>query len=388
MDHLRDEIAVNSRMAQNLDHSPQNARVSWLAGEQGLNGYGSGLTRQVVLEEPVEILSVGKDAGQTLRLYTPSIWPHGQTYLHKLYHGKDGSAPVVIWGQTKPKMPIFGPKPSLKMVKPEEMQKFVDQVDPGSITVKEDGASTAFDITDRGTTFWSPRISKVTGQRIEYTHKLPELMRLRHDDHPRGRGELMFRRRFLWLPIWKKLSANEIGGILNSNSIRPRDVVPDFMVYSVDRWGGKDVSDIPFHNNRELQAGFAELSRFIRLPKLITRPRANPMWEGIVGIPKGKSLKDGLKLKFWMDEDDWEVESVELGFGPTGQIAGVVWFKSLESGRRFKLGPGQIGSRLQCVHIIHTGSKLIGSVAKVRSRVGHEGRASQFVRWHDSKGSW
>lgn len=384
LDHLRAEVSQGSRMAQNLDHSPTNARISWLKGTHGLKGYGAGETRQVVLEEPVEVLSVGKDAGQTLRMYTPSIWPHGQTYLHKLYHGRNGSAPIVVWGQTKPKVPQFEPKPSLTMVKPEEAYKFLNGVDPTTITIKEDGAAASFDTTEKGTTVWSPRISKETGQRIEYTHKVPELMRLRNQNSSRGRGELMFKRR-LWLPIYRKLGAAEIGGILNSNHIRPRDIIPDFMVYTVDQWDGKDVSDIPFHENRKLQWKLADTNPCIRLPHLV-RFLVNPKWEGVVGVPKGKSLKDGFKLKFWGDTDDWEVESVELGYGPTGRTAGVVWFKSLNSGKRFKLGPGQLGTEAKVLEMISNPTKFVGMVGKVKSRRGHEGRASKLQEWHLDKG--
>lgn len=387
LDHLRDEVAQSSRMAQNLDHSPTNARMGWLKGERGLKGYGAGQTRQVVLEEPVEILSVGKDVGATLRMFCPSIWPHGQTYLHKLYPGKSGSAPIVVWGQTKPKVPVFEPKPSLVMIKPEEVEKFLKRVDPTTITVKEDGAATSFDTTDKGTTFWSPRISKETGQRIEYTHKLPELMRMRHDAHPRGRGELMFRRRMLWFPIWRKLSAAEIGGILNANHIRPRDVIPDFMVYSVDKWNGKDVSDISFHENRNLQLELADANQFIRLPRIV-QFWLNQNLEGVVGVPEGKSLKDGLKLKFWGDTDDWEVESVELKYGPTGRTAGVVWFRSMSSGKRFKLGPGQLGTEKRVIEMMTNPKRFIGMVGKVKSRRGHEGRAAKLREWHLDKGVW
>lgn len=389
MDHLRDEITTNSRMAQNLDHSPQNARVSWLASEQGLNGYGSGLTRQVVLEEPVEILDVGSDAGQTLRMFCPSIWKHGQLFLHKLYPGKSRGSSIIIWGKLKTKDPKFEDRLNLRNVKPEHHRRFMARVDPATITRKEDGAGTHFDTGNRFTTFWSPRVSKETGHRIEYTQKLPELMHVNHPAKPRGMGELLFRKQVWILPIWRRMSVGEIGSVLTSKEIRPRDVRPDFMVYRIDRWDGKSVIDLPFFDNRALQEEFAELSQFIRLPELVRGAvRVRRSWEGIVGVPPGKGIREGLKEKFWGDEDDWEVESVALEFGPTGRTAGVVWFKSLSSGRRFKLGPGQLGTEAKVLEMMNDPKAFIGMVAKVKSRRGHEGRASKFDEWHLDKGVW
>ena len=389
MDHLRGEVAGNSRMAQNLDHSPQNARMSWLAGEDGLKGYGSGLTRQIVLEEPIEVLDVGDDAGQTLRMFCPSIWRHGQLFLHKLYPGKSKGSPIIIWGKLKTKDPKFEDRLDLTDIKPKHHNRFMARVDRKTITRKEDGAGTHFDTGNRFTTFWSPRISKETGHRIEYTHKLTELMHVTHPAKPCGMGEMLFRRRVWIFPIWRRMNIGEIGSVLTSGKIRPRDVRPDFMVYRIDRWDGKSVIDLSFFDNRALQEEFAELSQFIRLPELVRGAvRARRSWEGIVGVPPGKSIQDGIKEKFWGDEDDWEVESVALEFGPTGRTAGVVWFKSLSSGRRFKLGPGQLGSEVEVLKMMNDPKAFIGMVAKVKSRRGHEGRASKLQEWHLDKGVW
>ena len=61
-------------------------------------------------------------------------------------------------------------------------------------------------------------------------------------------------------------------------------------------------------------------------------------------------------------------------------------FKSLESGKEFKLGPGQIGSADKCMELLEAGNHIVGRVAKVHGRDGHEGRASKFLEWHDAKG--
>jgi hypothetical protein len=68
-----------------------------------------------------------------------------------------------------------------------------------------------------------------------------------------------------------------------------------------------------------------------------------------------------------------------------GVPSGVLVFKSLDSGKEFKLGPSQLGNHEVVNELLAKGSELIGRVAKVKSRVGHEGRASVFKDWHLDK---
>ena len=386
---LRKEVNNGSRMIQNADHTVRGAMESWKYGERGIRGYGAGKTRQNVLSEHVEIMSVDSDKGQTIKMYSPTINSDGMLYIHKLYKGDKHKPPVLIWGRIKSRAPMFNGKPNLKPVK--TMSEFVDKVDIKSVTRKYDGASANFKVSPGGVRLWSPRISKSTGDNIEYTHKVPEIFRSVSTRGSIGIGELLFKKKpnILDITTWfnrdRYLSAAEIGGILNSNNIRPRNVVPDLRVYRVDRYNGDNVSGLPFFENRSIQGIIAELSDFINLPELVY-PEFNNNWEGLVAVVPGGDILNGVKIKFWGDSDDWEVESVNLGYGPTGRTAGVVWFKSITSGKRFKLGPGQIGTEQDCIDIMKRPHRYIGRVAKVRSRRGHEGRASKLIEWHLDKG--
>lgn len=362
LSHLRDVISKGSKVPQNLDHSHSNARMEWFNGGKGIDGYGAGKIRQVILEEPVEILSTD---GQTTKVYAPALNKHFNVYFHRL--GK-----VVSVGTLKRDAPELKPKLDLKMV--QNVDEFLKKVDHKTITLKEDSAAAYLVKTPKGTRIFSPRVSKETGKRIEYTGKLPELATQKGNFI--GIGELKFRK-----SDGSYLKAAEAGGVLNSDKVRPESLKPEIFLYRADQIDGKDVSGLDFFANRAIQE--TQTNDFIKLVKLVP-----PDWtdgEGLVGVPPGGSINDGFKKKWQTDPDDWEVISNGLKFGPTGRTAGVVWFKSLESGREFKLGPGQIGTEKRVKEWMALGKGLVGRVAKVNSRRGHEGRASRFVEWHLDK---
>ncbi len=377
IDHLREEILNRSRFAQNLDHSPDNARSSWSSEENGPQGYGQGKTRQVIVEESVEIVFVDeKSDGKTAKIFAPFIWKHGQMYIHKLYPGNDKKAPIVIWGVKKNDNLEFEDRLHLKMVK--DLEEFKRKVDPRTVTRKVDGASAYVVTSKKSSSFWSPRISKETGRRIEYSHKIPELVKVRGFDAI-GMGELLFKRKFdLFNPFQRRMmTAAEIGGILNADSIRPINVIPEFRMYRMDSWNGERVIDLDFWRNRVFQDEWCRATKFANPVELVKDFNTRKDWEGLVG--------SGYKLKFWRDLDDWKVQSIDLKNGPTGKVAGVVWFKSLESDKEFKLGPGQLGTEDFCKSIMENPEAFIGMVAKVASRNGHEGRAAKFSEWHLDK---
>jgi len=373
MEHLRNEVRIGARMPQNLDHSIANAHSQWMGGHGATEGYGAGRTRQMVFEEPVEVIHVDDGPGKTARLYCPGIWKYGQTYIHMLYPGNNKNGiPIVKWGITKPKDPISNDRLDLTKISPEQINKFRERVDPRTVTRKYDSASAHFDSTIKGTTLWSSRISKETGRRIEYTHKVPELSRVVHWANPQGMGELLFKHHGQYL------SAAEAGGILNADKVRPLDVFPDFRIYRIDRWNGQNVIHLDFFANRFLASDFVKPSRIMNLPEF-SEIKKKAGWEGLVGVPEGKSISEGLKIKWVADPVDWEIKDVQLQWGPKGRIAGVVWFKSLESGKIFKMGAGQIGDDKFVLQIMNDPKAFIGMVFKVKSRIGHEGRAAKVI---------
>jgi hypothetical protein len=384
---LKDEISKKSMMVQNLDHSPRNVKMIWFKKERGPSGYGSGPTRQVILDEKVEILKVGTGDGKTTQMYAPSL-NKGILYMHRL---RDvDSSTVVVVGELKHDEPKLKDRLNLKMVNPEELSKFEESVDMSTVTRKYDGASAFYVMGKDGTTLWSPRISKETGMRINYSTKVPEIYRV-HGDPSNGIGELMFKWNYKyshpksWVRNGTYLTSAQIGGILNSNKVRPENVIPDFRIYRVDHWDGEDVSDLPFLSNRNLQEVISKLSYFINVPEL-TRIVFRFDWEGVVGVPPGKSINEGVKVKWWGNENDWEVVSNSLKVGPSGRPAGFVTFRSLDSGKEFNLGPGQLGDTAFNDKLMVMDGQIIGAVAKIKSRLGHEGRASKFVNWHQDKG--
>lgn len=358
---LRDHIAAGKHIPQNLDHSPTNARMQWKSGGKGIDGYGAGKIRQVILEEPVEVFSTD---GETSKIYAPSLNKDFNLYFHRL--GK-----TVAVGPMKGDPPALKPKLSLKMV--DDLDAFLKKVDPNTLTLKEDAAAAYIVETPKGSTIWSPRISKETGRRIEYTGKVPELAAMRGNFI--GIGELKFRR-----PDGSYLNSSETGGVLNSDKIRPHDLKPELFLYRADKIDGQDVSNLGFFSNREIQEG--QTNDFIKLVKLVS-PDCNE-GEGLVGVAPGGSINDGFKKKWSADPDDWEVIRNDLRYGPTGRTAGTVRFRSHSSGREFKLGPGQIGTEKRVKEWM-SDNNLVGRVAKVMSRRGHEGRAARFVEWHTDK---
>ncbi len=362
LNFLRNHVSSGKMIPQNLDHSPSNARMQWKNGGSGIDGYGSGRIRQVIFEEPVEILETN---GETSKIYAPSLNKDFVLYFHRL--GK-----VVSVGPMKKDPPKLKPKLSLKME--DDIKGFLKKVDPKTITLKEDAAAAYIVETPKGSTIWSPRISKKTERRIEYTGKVPELASIRGDFT--GIGELKFRK-----SDGSYLNSSETGGILNSDKIRPKDLKPELFLYRADKFGGEDVSNLDFFSNRSIQE--KHTNDFIRLVKLVD-PDCNE-GEGLVGVPPGGSINDGFKKKWSADPDDWEVVKNDLRYGPTGRTAGVVRFRSRSSGLEFNLGPGQIGTEKRVKEWMSLGDRIVGRVAKVISRRGYEGRSARFLEWHFDK---
>lgn len=387
LDFLREEIDNGSRIPQNLDHSVANARASWTGGDPDGRNYGDGRTRQIVLEETVDVYKAHHSG--PIEFYAPTLNPHRGMYVYKLHPGDDKRAPILVWGNLKPKIPALSDRLHLKLIHPEELDKLQRRADMSTSTAKYDGSSCYFVITKEGTHIWSPRLSKETGERIEYTFKLDGIANITADETIVGMGELLFKpkSRFPWsrddyLP-------QAVGsGVLNSNMVLPDNVQPEIRVYRIDRIGRKSMIDLPFWENRNLQYLVESLApEYFKVVELMMPDEAMQMgFEGVVAVPEDATINEGFKTKWWQDPHDWEVTSVEFEQGSKGGIAGVVRAVSLESGKTFKLGPGQVGDRALTEHMMLNPDDYIGRVMRVQSRHGHEGRASKVLDWHDDKG--
>lgn len=393
LNYLKGEIARNSRVAQNLDHSSEEAQCFWKVGENGINGYGSGTTRQLVAEGDVEI---GR------RIYAPLIDSHHGLYIHQLYQGEKNKAPICIFGTIDTKDMDFEDRLHLKLTR--DLEVFKGKVDPSTAARKYDGASAYFVSDGKTVRLFSPRVSSVTGKRIEYTWKAPEIEKTAIPGRPVGIGEfLIWKRNWLGKLLnefgirgpegiaWNYLTSNQIGGVLNANQVRPRDLLPELRLYRVDSWVTSDnrrqpVSDLSFDENRAIQKSISRHNPlFIKVVDLHP-PEQVEGWEGIVGVPHGHSINKGVKLIFTGGINDWLVVKNNMHVNDRGNVEGAILFRSLDSGKEFNLGPGQIGDRKFTNTLISLGDRLNGAVAKVESKRGHEGRSSRFAGWHLDKG--
>ena len=83
------------------------------------------------------------------------------------------------------------------MIHPEDMSTLESKADMSTSTAKYDGSSCYFVITKDGTTVWSPRQSKVTGEQIEYTFKIDGIAITTSEQTIVGMGELLFKQKSL-----------------------------------------------------------------------------------------------------------------------------------------------------------------------------------------------
>jgi hypothetical protein len=257
------------------------------------------------------------------------------------------------------------------------------KIDWSTSTAKYDGSSTYLEITPSGARAWSPRKAKSTGKQIEYTHKLPGLADVRSDQTVIAMGEVLFRGN-----TGGYVSGSIISGLLNSNKVLPTDVTPEIRLYRVDKVGSLDTHDLPFEANRELQEMVSGLApELIKPVELMTPHQAKIAGlEGIVVAPPGKSVIDGYKVKWWRDANDWRIDKVKLVPGEKGRVAGVIACTSLESNRQFNLGATAIGNEFLTKRMMENPDLYEGTVIKVRSRHGHEGRSAKVMGVHDDKG--
>jgi hypothetical protein len=379
--HIQKEIAKNARVPQNHDHTISNARCSWkFDPDDSSTGYGSGKTRQIVIQDKVEFYH--PEVKSSLHIYAPVLNKHQGLYLYQIYPGKNNSAPILIFGNLIPLDDNYKDRLHLKLI--PSLDEFKSKVDVKTTTIKEDGASCYFSSNGQGFKFFSPRFSIVTGHRVEYTYKIAELADKGHPLSPQGMGELLFYKKFLWIKHY--LSAAEIGGILNSYQVRPSYIYPDIKVYRMDKWNNKSVIDLPFFKNRKLQNKMvSNLKGFWSVVRL-AKPKKNNYIEGYVATIKDSSILDGSKVKFKDNEFDWKIDSINLSITDKNRIAGVINCTSLESGKQYNLGPGSIGTQEECIQMINKPLNYVGKVIKVSGYRQHEGRAAKIVAYHLDKG--
>ena len=390
IEHVRSEVANGARTPQNLDHPDDQATYSWLTPEDGPDGYGSGLSRQVVSESEIDVYKAYQDG--PIEFFAPAISPNHSLYLYQIYPGDEKRVPICIWGMKNHHAPQVEERLHLKMIDPADLDRYEEKMDMSTSTAKYDGSSVYLLIDKKGTTAWSPRISKKTGERIEYTPKINGLAAVgtngTTDTSMVVMGELMFYRE-------GKHGEKEFldhatsGGILNSHDLLPEDVKPVVVVYRVDRVGRNKTVDMEFWEQRELANEIVSKNpEHLMLPELMSPQEAKAQgYEGVVVCRPGEGVTTAYKTKWWTDNSDWVVDSVDFVYSDKGNVSGVVRMTDLETGKHFNMGPGQMGDRAFCEHMMVNSEDYVGTVFKVRSRHGHVGRAAKVVEIHPDKGS-
>lgn len=377
IDLVRYEFNNNAWLAQNLDHSEKDSKFTWVGHNNGPTNYGSGESRQIVSSETIYV-HPGKSS---MEIIAPHIINNKKLYLYKIMDKNDNrNVPIISLGVKKPKAPAV--KDRLHLTHDRDIEKFKRIVGKDSdIRVKYDGASTYIESTPKGTRLWSPRISKKTGERIEYTAKVPGIEKVKTPKKMVSMGELLFRKN------GKYLKAHEIGGILNSSKLNS-SIKPEIRVYRSDKINNKSVGDVDQETNFNLLKNLISNGQgIIKEPEKVSFNNIDRTKnsEGVVGVSKDDSINNGRKFKWKNDEMDWEVTDIDLKHGENGGVAGVVNFKSLESGKPFKIGASSMGNRESVLDIMKNPNSYIGKVAKVNCFSGHEGRAAQFDSWHLDK---
>ncbi len=372
MEMVREKIATNSRVPQNLDHSVTNARASWVNGDDQGTNYGDGKTRQVIHESDVDIFKAHNDG--PIEMYAPALNPHRSLYMFRLPERSEDAkkAPIIIWGTKSYNHNGLEDRLHLKMV---DEAKAIEVADMSTATIKYDGASCYFIINRKGTTVWSPRESKRTGERIEYTHKVSGIAGVTSEAEIRGMGELVY----INDETGEYIPASSTGGILNAQSVVPEGFTPEIRMYRIDKFGSDRTTEMPFWQNRELQEKTATLHDHLKVVDLCTPTDAHSCGhEGFVVVPEGGSVVNGFKVKYVDDAEDWTIKAVEFFTGPKGKVAGVVRCVNPD-GKEMKLGPGQTGDEQLTRAMMADPSLFEGAVIKVTSRRGHSGRAAKVV---------
>lgn len=378
---FRNKAAGRDFIGLSTDHTYLEAVSQWNRPEDGPAGYGAGPIRQVIYVEDVEIYS----NGSTVEFVSWWLNPDQPTYTHVVFPASSAREhPVGVIGFKQLDEPVFEDR--LHMISDKrDVDKFRRNVGTGRASLKMDGASVHLMSDRNGTRYFSPRQSKESHRRIEYSFKMGQLQDITSDMPIKGMGELVF----VDTRTGRQLSSAEIGGLLNADALPPEYLQPKIYIYRIDQVGRTSTIDEPYwEQNRQRCQEFAS-----KHPQLDVPPEV-PMdliemtkdQEGVVGVPPGKSLSSGgRKLKWRSEEIDATVVKVDFHPGPSGKVAGVVWYEDpSQPGRRFKTASGWTEEEKTAMmadpHIYE------GRVMKLEGFKGHASRAVAFSEWHLDKG--
>lgn len=384
IDIFRTEFKNRAWLAQTTDHKPSEARQQWFnSPDKPGSYYGAGPMREVILDSKVDLFKTGN----SIEWRDWQLNPHEDAYVFCIMdRGPRRNNNIFSLGFKKIDAHSVEDKLHLKgFIGEEEFPKFHAHTKDGIITVKYDGASTYFRTGPEGTYFWSPRISKVTGERLNYNAKVGDLRHIKTRSKIHGMGELLY----VDKKTGRVLKAHEVGGVLNSDKPVPEHLKPIIHIYRIDKVNRKKTTGETYAENLSRINKLVEQidDDRIRAPEIVD-PKDSlataKMGEGLVGIPRGRSIFEGAKFKHRSETQDGIITKVDFRHGDKGGIEGVVWYKDDKTGLIHKTSSGF--THAQKIHMMENPSKYEGVVMVLAHYPGHAARAATFSRFHDSKG--
>lgn len=378
---FRNKAAGRDFIAFSTDHRLDEAMCSWNTQEDGPSGYGAGPIREVIHVENVEIYS----NGSTVEFTSWWLNPYQRVFLHVVFSSSsDRKGTVGVIGYKQLPEPQFEDRLHLTYDR-DDVLKLQRNIGPdGRASIKIDGAATHFRIDKHGARYFSPRTSKQTGKRIEYSAKLGNLQDVASDEPIQGMGELVF----VDLTTGEFLKAHEVGGVLNANRLPDDHLEPRLYVYRIDQVGRRRVIDEPYWevNRLRCEAIAAEHPQ-LTVPDWVPLDRIEDTRhaEGVVAVPANTSIVEGgRKLKWRGDATDVVVTRVEFEPGDNGGIAGVVWYEDPSTGREYKIASGF--TREEKEAMMADPESYEGEVMMVSGFAnGHSQRAARFEGFHQDK---
>jgi hypothetical protein len=235
---FQNKAAGRDFIAMSTDHQLDEAMAQWNDIEDSPAGYGHGPVREVIYVEDVEIYS----NGNTVEFVSWWLNPHQPTYVHVVFPQTADRSPVGVSGFKKLSEPDFDDRLHLTYDHDDVARTRRNVGEGGRASLKIDGAAVHFRSDRHGTRYFSPRHSKETGRRIEYSFKMGEMQDIQSDVPIEGMGELVF----MDTRTGEELSSTEIGGVLNAHQLPPEHLEPRLYVYRVDKVGRNNTLHEPY----------------------------------------------------------------------------------------------------------------------------------------------
>jgi len=287
-------------------------------------------------------------------------------------------------------------KPKYRSAKPQEIANAPKAFD--ALAAKLDGAlayGTFHKSVGGPVRLFSPRVSKRTGRQIEYTHKVPHLVKdLWGRDH--GLDDTVVRGELLAVKGGKSQGHTTTSSILNTrNALEAREKQKTqgelrFFPFAVDRFKGQDTRGATFGQQLEMLQRVERATGW-KSPKVAIKPAAkaklfaqiqsgrHPMTdEGLVGWNLKTPGGGPTKVKFRPEAPEVEVRSI-FGSKKPGFAGGFTY--------RGPQGAGRVGTGFtprELKDMSQNPGDYVGRQAEVSYQRGGRRalRAPAFKRWH------